>query len=61
MLLSEAFYGLIDMREKNLIDEFSIAQSTLETVFLYFAKFQKLNAAAEPGKVDPFTDKDQKL
>lgn len=60
MLLSAAFHNLIEMKEKNLIDDFSVAQSTLETVFLYFAKFQKLNAA-EPAKVDPFLDKDQKL
>ena len=43
MRLSVAFDILLDMKAKGAIKDFSLAQSTLEQVFIYFARFQKIN------------------
>ena len=50
MILSRAFEILLDMKDKETIKEFSVAQSTLEQVFLYFARYQRINPPKNPWK-----------
>lgn len=48
MVLSQAFEILLDLKDKETIKEFSVAQSTLEQVFIYFARYQRINQPQNP-------------